>query len=313
MRRFVFDCDTGTDDAIALLAAFGSPEIEILGITSVNGNVIEDHVANNNLNLCEYLGFDVPVTRGASMPLFSGYHNSLDMTHGTTGLGSVVIPQAKTKQFDGRLASRFLFDKAVECEGELELFVTGPMTNIALTVIQYPEFSDLIKHIYFMGGAVWGGNVTTTAEFNIWADPEAAHIVFDSGIPMTMVGLDVTLKAIMEREDVARLRNCHTRAADFAADLLDFMFERFRKGGENVIMHDALAVAAALYPECMNYTDYYVDVETTGTYTRGHTAADFRGRLGRTPNMACAMEIDVPKFRNWLVERISACRQDEKN
>ena len=91
MRRFVFDCDTGTDDAIALLAAFGSPEIEILGITSVNGNVIEDHVANNNLNLCEYLGFDVPVTRGASMPLFSGYHNSLDMTHGTTGLGSVVM------------------------------------------------------------------------------------------------------------------------------------------------------------------------------------------------------------------------------
>ncbi len=312
MRRFVFDCDTGTDDAIALLAAFGSPEIEILGITSVNGNVIEDHVANNNLNLCEYLGFDVPVTRGASMPLFSGYHNSLDMTHGTTGLGSVVILQAKTKQFDGRLASRFLFDKAVECEGELELFVTGPMTNIALTVIQYPEFSDLIKHIYFMGGAVWGGNVTTTAEFNIWADPEAAHIVFDSGIPMTMVGLDVTLKAIMEREDVARLRNCHTRAADFAADLLDFMFERYRRGGENVIMHDALAVAAALYPECMNYTDYYVDVETTGTYTRGHTAADFRGRLGKDPNMSCAMEIDVPKFRNWLVERISACRQDEK-
>ena len=108
-------------------------------------------------------------------------------------------------------------------------------------------------------------------------------------------------------------RDANPGPADFAADLLDFMFERYRRGGENVIMHDALAVAAALYPECMKYTDYYVDVETTGTYTRGHTAADFRGRLGKAPNMACAMEIDVPKFRNWLVERISACRWDEKH
>ena len=313
MRKFVFDCDTGTDDAIAILAVFGTPDIEILGITSVNGNVTENHVSANNLDLCEYLGFDVPVTRGASMPLFSGYHNSLDMTHGTTGLGSVVLPHAQTKQFDPRIASRFLFDMAVKCEGELELFVTGPMTNIALAVIQYPEFSDLIKHIYFMGRAVWGGNVTTTAEFNIWADPEAAHIVFDSGIPMTMVGLDVTLKAIMEKEDVVKLRACHTKAADFAADLLDFMFDCYSRGGEDVIMHDALAVASALCPECMKYTDYFVDVETTGTYTRGHTAADFRGRLGKEPNMACAMELDVPMFRKWLVERISACGKSENH
>ena len=311
MRRFIIDCDTGTDDAIAILAMFGSPEIKVIGITSVNGNVTENHVAQNNLDLCEYLGLDVPVVRGASMPLFSGYHNSLDMTHGTTGLGSVQLPKAVHSAFDSRVASRFLFDKAVECEGELELIVIGPMTNIALAVIQYPEFSRLIKHIYFMGGAVWGGNVTTSAEFNIWADPEAARIVFDSGIPMTMVGLDVTLKAIMKHEDVAVLRSCGSKAAVFAADLMDFMFDRYAQGGENVIMHDALAAASALFPECMNYTDYFVDVETTGTYTRGHTAVDFRGRLGKPANMSCAMELDNDAFRNWLTERICACGRNE--
>ena len=264
-------------------------------------------MAQNNLDLMEYVGINVPVTRGAAAPLYSGFHNSSDMTHGKTGLGSVSLPHAENRVFDPRIASRFLYEKAVECHGELELFVTGPMTNIALTLIQYPDFADLIRHLYFMGGAIWGGNVTTTAEFNIWADPEAAHVVFDSGIPMTMVGLDVTLKAIMTHEDADELRACGTKASVFAADLLDFMFDRHARGGEDVIMHDALAVASALCPECMKYTEYFVDVETRGKYTRGHTAADFRHRSGREANMSCAMELDRTKFRRWLVDSIKRC------
>ncbi|MBR4454913.1 MAG: nucleoside hydrolase [Solobacterium sp.] len=308
MRKFVIDCDTGTNDAIAVCAAFGCEEIEVIGITSVNGNVAGEYAAKNNLDLVEYLGRTIPVCRGASIPLYSGYVNKSDLTHGKTGLDSVVLPAAKKRKFDSRIASRFLYETAVECGGELELLVTGPMTNIALAVIQYEAFAPLIRHLYFMGGAVWGGNVSTSAEFNIWADPEAAHVVLNSGIPLTMVGLDVTLQAIMEREDVVRLRQSGGSACGFAADLLDFMFTRHEAyGGKDVIMHDAVALAAAVYPECLGFERYYIDAETTGTYTRGHTFADLRNRTGKPSNVRTAMQIDVPAFRNWLVSRIICC------
>ena len=301
MRKFVIDCDTGTDDAIAILAMAGAEDIEVLGITSVNGNVTENHVSANNLNLCEYIGLDVPVSRGAWLPLYSGYHNSIDMTHGATGLGTIVLPEAKNHSFDPRIASRFLYEMAMACKGELELLVTGPMTNIALAIIQYPDFCVNIRHLYFMGGAVYGGNVSTNAEFNIWADPEAAHVVMESGIPLTMVGLDVTLKAIMTREDVEALRKRNSVRSNLAADLLDFMFERYARGGEDVIMHDALAAAAALFPSCMEYENYWMDVERSGDYTRGHTFADIRGWQGKEPNVRCAMKLDCDSFRAWLV------------
>ena len=304
-RPFIIDCDTGTDDAIALLAAFGCEEIDLLGIASVNGHVREEYTSRNNLDLCEYVGFHVPVCHGATMPLTSGYRNSSDTTHGHTGLGSIELPEAEKTDFDPRKASQFLYETAVSCNGELELLVIGPMTNIALSLIQYPDFVNLIKHIWFMGGAVWGGNVTTNAEFNIWADPEAAHTVFMSGIPMTMVGLDVTLKAIMTKEDIAELREHGTKASVLAADLLDFMAGRHEKGGEDIIMHDALALAAALYPECMKYKDYWMDVETRGDYTRGHTFADIRSRFNRKPNVSAALEVDGLAFRRWLVDKIN--------
>ena len=304
MRKLIIDCDTGTDDAIAILAAASWEDIEILGITSVNGNVTENHVSANNLNLAEYIGLEVPVTRGAWMPLYSGYHNSVDMTHGATGLGTITLPSAKNHAFDPRIASRFLYEKAMECRGELELVVTGPMTNIALAIIQYPDFCVNIRHLYFMGGSVRGGNVNTNAEFNIWADPEAAHVVLMSGIPLTMVGLDVTLHAIMTKEDVAQLRKHGSVKSSLAADLLDYMFERFARGGEDVIMHDALALAAMLYPECMEYENYWMDVERSGDYTRGHTFADIRGWYGKEPNVRCAMKLDNEKFRAWLVSAI---------
>ncbi len=308
MRKFVIDCDTGTDDAIALMAAFGCNEIEILGITSVNGNVNEDHVSHNNLNMCEYLGWDVPVCRGAAYPFTLGFRNSSDQTHGKTGLGSVIIPEAEKRTFDEKISSRFLYETALACQGELELLVTGPMTNIAAAIIQYPDFAKLIKHLWFMGGAVHGGNVLPTAEFNIWVDPEAAHTVFCSGIPLTMVGLDVTLKAIMTREDIDELRANGSRAAILTADLLEFMAKRFSRGGEDIIMHDALALAAAVYPECLQYREYWMDVETRGDYTRGHTYADIRNKLNRQPNVRVAMDIDVPAFRRWLVDKICLCK-----
>ena len=307
MRKFIIDCDTGTDDAIAIIAALGIKDIEILGITSVNGNVQEKYTSVNNLNLIEYLGYDIPVCHGAVWPMTMGYRNSYEMTHGKTGLGSIELPEAKNTTFSDKTASEFIYEKAVECNGELELIVVGPMTNIALAIIQYPDFCKLIKHIYFMGGSVIGGNVTNNAEFNIWADPEAGHTVFMSGIPLTMVGLDVTLKAVLNEDDIRELRGHNRKGSDLVADLLDFMVIRRDKGGEDLLMHDALAVAAAVYPECLKFKRYWMDVETNGTYTRGHTFADRRNKLGNEPNVEAAMEIDLEAFKKWLIAAVEKC------
>lgn len=306
-RPFIIDCDTGTDDAIAILAALYSPQVELKAITSVNGNVSENFTSQNNLDLMEYLGFQIPVAHGAVRPLLSGIVNDEGGTgtHGKTGLGTITLPHARHSDFDPRVASELIYQTAVECKGELELLVIGPMTNIAIALCNHRDLAGLIKHIWFMGGAIHGGNVLPTAEFNIWVDPEAAHIVSQSGIPMTMVGLDVTLKAVMTAGDVAALRQVGTRASVLCADLLDFMASRHAKGGEDLVMHDALALAAALCPQCLTCRDYFVDVEYAGTYTAGHTYTDLREQTGKAPNMSVALEVDAPLFRKWLVEAIS--------
>ena len=305
-RPFIIDCDTGTDDAIALMAAFSRDQIELKGITSVNGNVGEELTSRNNLALTEYLGIDVPVMRGAKRPMGAGFVYHAEDAHGRTGLGSVVIPDPAKTHFESRIASEFIHDTAVELGGELEILAIGPMTNLALTFVNYPETTGLIKHLWFMGGAILGGNSVTSAEFNIWADPDAAALVFNSGIPMTMVGLDVTDRAIMKPEQEAMLRASGGKAATLAADILEFMFGRKSKGMEDAAMHDALALASAVYPECLTFEDHFVDVEVRGSYTRGHTMVDLRHRTGQAPNMQVAVDVDVEKFRAWLVDAVKA-------
>ena len=303
-RPFIIDCDTGTDDAIAIAAALYCDQVEVKAVTSVNGHVAHKYTSKNNLDLLEYLGFDdIPVAKGADSPIMDNPYHS-DGTHGNTGLGNIKLPDAAHKQFDKRLASELIYQTAVEEKGELELLVIGPMTNIAICLMEHPDLKDLVKHIWFMGGSVIGGNVTTTAEFNIWIDPMAAHIVTQSGIPQTMVGLDVTTAAAMKEHHAEELRACGTKAALLCADLLDYMFERRDRGGEDAIMHDAMAFAAAVCPECLECRDFYVDVECFGQYTKGHTMVDRRGRLGKAPNVSVALKVDEEKFCSWLVNAI---------
>ena len=303
-RPFIIDCDTGTDDAIAIAAALYCDQVEVKAVTSVNGNVAHKYTSKNNLDLLEYLGFDdIPVAKGADSPIMDNPYHS-DGTHGNTGLGNIKLPDAAHKQFDKRLASELIYQTAVEEKGELELLVIGPMTNIAICLMEHPDLKDLVKHIWFMGGSVIGGNVTTTAEFNIWIDPMAAHIVTQSGISQTMVGLDVTTAAAMKEHHAEELRACGTKAALLCADLLDYMFERRDRGGEDAIMHDAMAFAAAVCPECLECRDFYVDVECFGQYTKGHTMVDRRGRLGKAPNVSVALKVDEEKFCSWLVNAI---------
>ncbi|HIZ78445.1 MAG TPA: nucleoside hydrolase [Candidatus Lachnoclostridium stercorigallinarum] len=308
-RPFIIDCDTGTDDAIALMAAFGCPEINVRAITSVNGNVKEEYTSANNLNLTEYLGIDVEVARGATLPFYprGDYYGP---THGKTGLGDVVIPDAKETSFSRDMAPEVIHRIAEEENGELELLVIGPMTNIAIAISLYPQLKQQIKHIWFMGGAVAGGNVSSTAEFNIWVDPTSAKMVTESGIPMTMVGLDVTTKAVLGREDEQELRAFGSKASVLSADILEYMFKRCKDGGEDALMHDALALAAAVIPECLTCKEAFLDVECRGEYTAGHTVTDIVGRsLGKAPNASVAVELHLDVFRKWLLECIKRCGQ----
>lgn len=307
-RPFFIDCDTGTDDAIAITAALYAEEIEILGMAAVSGNAAVRHTLANTLNLTRYLGFHMPVARGAWRPL--KLHRQVSYaegTHGETGLGSLVLPDTEEKPALEN-AVDLLWEKACEAQGELEVLATGPLTNVACALLFYPELKQLIRHIWIMGGAIRGGNITPSAEFNIWCDPEAADILLASGIPCTWTGLDVTEKAVLTSEDIEFMKGLHTKAGDVTAALLEFMAERHRKGGEDILMHDALALAAALCPACLTMRPCHIQVECQGACTWGHTAVDLKGRTGRKPNAEMAVEIDTEEFRKWLRDTIGKSR-----
>jgi pyrimidine-specific ribonucleoside hydrolase len=303
-RKILIDCDTGTDDAIALVAALYDKNAEVVGLTAVNGNVALKYTARNTLNLARYLGFDdIPVAKGADTPLRPHSVHFGDGTHGATGLGCVTLPDTD-KPFYGRSAVELIREQAEAAKGELEIVAVGPLTDIAIAFILYPEIKKLIKHLYIMGGAMVGGNMSPTAEFNIWVDPEAARYTFLSGVPITMVGLDVTTRAIMNADDSAAIRKVGTKAATVVADILDFMLDRFKKGGEDALMHDALALGSALCPECVKTHPYFVDVECEGTYTFGHTMVDRENMLHREPTAEVAYDLDLPAFKKWLYNNI---------
>lgn len=305
-RPFIIDCDTGTDDAIAIIAALASKEVKVLALTAVNGNVEHRYTSANNLNLLEYLEISgVEAAKGAAAPLYprGNYYGS---THGGEGLGTIKLPPAGHLVFSEDAAHEVIRREAERQGGELELLVIGPMTNIAIALTLYPELVHQIKHIWFMGGAVIGGNVSTAAEFNIWVDPYAARTVLNSNIPMTMVGLDVTERAILNRQDGECLRKAGTKGSILAADILEYMFKRWENGGEDAMMHDALALAAALCPDCMSYQKCFVDVECEGRYTVGHTMVDIRGKLGKEPNVDVAVGLDLPAFKAWLLGCITS-------
>ncbi|MBQ1234839.1 MAG: nucleoside hydrolase [Oscillospiraceae bacterium] len=313
-RPFIIDCDTGTDDAIGIVAALNTPGMDIRAITTVAGNVDLCYTAPNTLNLVRMLGFDVKVAKGSPCPIYRvlkevrakpapGEIN----THGDTGFGDVYLPECGLPFYE-KNAVETIYEEAVACGGELEIIAVGPLTNIAHALMTYPELKEgLIKHITFMGGAAKGGNTTAVAEFNILCDPEAAHIVLHSGIPCTMVGLDVTERAAVSDADCDFIRTINTPDAQIVADLLDFMRGRRDEfGGEDTLMHDALAIAAAILPGVVDTKMYYVDAECAGKYTFGHTFVAFDNRLGEfPPNCNVALDVHMDIFTEWLKKAVA--------
>jgi len=296
----ILDCDPGHDDAVAILLALASPEAELVGITTVGGNQTLDKTTANALRILEFAGRgDVPVTAGADRPLVRERHVAANV-HGETGLDGPELPPPAGTPRPGHAADYLAANVAART-----LVPTGPLTNVALMLSLHPQARP--ERIVLMGGAIGEGNTTPAAEFNIWHDPEAARRVFESGIDVTMVGLDVTHQAIVTPAVAEELRGVG-RAGRFVAELVDF-YSRFHRerypelGGSP--MHDPVALAYALRPELLEVREARIEVDCGWGLGRGRTNVDFRGRSGE-PNAKVAVGIDSDAFLALLLERISS-------
>jgi inosine-uridine nucleoside N-ribohydrolase len=296
----VLDCDPGHDDAIALLLALASPEVELRGVTTVAGNQTVEKTTANALRVLELGGReDVEVAAGAGRPLVREPFVAA-YVHGETGLDGSDLPPAR-----GEPVAQHAVDFLAERVGGITLVATGPLTNVALLLARYPEVRP--ERIVLMGGAIAEGNVTPAAEFNVWADPEAAKRVFASGLDLTMVGLDVTHRALVRTEHKERLRAAG-RVGRTVAELLDF-YDRFHRevyGFDGSPIHDAVALAYAFRPELLETRELNVEVDCESELCRGRTVVDVWRRSGREPNAKAAVGIDSAAFVELLVERVGS-------
>ncbi len=305
MTAVIIDCDPGHDDAIALLLALGSPEIELLGVTTVSGNQSLEKTTANAIRVLDHVGRqDVSVAAGAPRPLVRGRHAAADV-HGETGLDGPDLPPPSRPPGPAH-AIDWMADTLERSPEPVTLIPVGPLTNIALLLARYPGIEERIERIVLMGGAIGEGNVTPAAEFNIWADPEAAHRVFQAGLDLTMVGLDVTHQALITPAHIERLAAAGT-AGKLVADLYAFYagFHRRNYGWDGAPVHDAVAVAHVIDGTLLSTRYCGVVVDTGPELSRGRTNVDLRD-LGWTPNCHAAVGIDAPRFLELLIERIGA-------
>jgi pyrimidine-specific ribonucleoside hydrolase len=301
--KIVIDCDPGHDDAIAILLALASPELELVGVTTVAGNQTLDKTTRNALVTLEVAGrADIPVAAGAAAPLRRELRTAAHV-HGESGLDGPELPKPSARPVEAHAAD-FL---AELIEPGVVLVPTAPLTNVALLLERHPDVHDRLERIVWMGGSIAEGNVTPAAEFNAFVDPEAAAIVFASGIPITMVGLDVTHKALFTREHAERLRRTG-RAGRFVAELSDF-FQAFHErsyGFAGSPIHDAMAVAHVIDPTLLETRHVNVAVETRSEHCDGRTVVDLRGVTARAPNADVGVDVDATRFLELLVSRLAS-------
>jgi len=299
-RKIIIDCDPGIDDALAIFMALASKKLEVLGITTVAGNVGIDTVTRNALSLVSIAGFQIPVCRGAAGPFLIKRETGGARIHGENGVGDVLLPQPSFDE-DSRSAADFINEMAGKYEGELELVVIGPLTNIAAALGRYPDLSKKIKGLIMMGGAAGFGNVTPAAEFNIYADPHAAAAVFQAGIPIDMYGLDVTNRALITGDEIAALRATGKAIPVICCDMMKTYADFYESVGfSGLALHDPFALACAVDETLVRFKSCHVDIETQGTLTRGKTVVDILGVTGKKPNVRVALELDRERFIQLL-------------
>ena len=299
MTRVIIDCDPGHDDAIALLLALASPELELVGVTTVHGNQTLEKTTDNALRVLALVGrSDVPVAAGADQPLLRELHVAAHV-HGETGLDGPELP-ARASEPVAQNAVDFLLEHVTP---DTTLVPLGPLTNVALAL----DRGARPGRIVLMGGSIAEGNMTPAAEFNIWADPEAAHTVFHSGLDVTMIGLDVTHAALLTPAWAERFRAAG-RVGIFVAELVEF-FKRYHArtyGWDGAPIHDAVALAHAFRDGLVRTERLNVEIETLSDLCRGRTVVDRWHRTGRDPNAHVGVSIDAEAFFGLLLERVAS-------
>jgi len=319
-QRVIIDTDPGTDDALAILLALNSPELDVRAITVVPGNVTAEMGLGNALKIVSLAGrCDIPVAGGAQHPLFQKLITA-EFWHGANGLANVELPASKCKA-DGRWAPDLIIETIHAAPHEITLVPVGPLTNIALAVEKDPSIVPLVKEVVIMGGSITGGNVNASAEANIYGDPEAAQIVFQAAWPLTMVGSDVGERTLFGSKQVEALSKTHGPENDFVVAVLKYLVALSQKFGvDGTAMYDPLAVGAAIDRSVIETKPMHVDVETRGEFTRGETVANRRNSIERNvphdgrlwiealepvkPNAQVAVGSNAEKFASLFISRI---------
>ncbi|WP_323040681.1 nucleoside hydrolase [Gemmobacter sp.] len=306
-KRIIIDTDPGQDDAVAILLALASPEIEVLGLTCVAGNVPLARTTRNARVVCELAGRpDLPVFAGCDRPMRRVLVTA-EHVHGKTGLDGADLPEPVMPLQPGHAVDFLIETLRAEPPGTVTLVPIGPLTNIGTALERAPDIASRIKRIVLMGGAYFEvGNITPAAEFNIHVDPEAAALVFGSGIPLVVVPLDVTHKALTTPPRIAAFRALGTPVGDAVAGWTDF-FERFdmaKYGSDGAPLHDPCTIAWILRPDLFSGREINVEIETEGQFTTGMTVADWWRVSGRAPNALFLRDVDADGFYALVTERL---------
>ena len=305
-KRIIIDTDPGIDDSLAILLALASPEIQLEGLTVVHGNCSTEQGVTNALSVLELAGANhIPVAHGCDLPLVQPSLLAPE-THGNKGLGYAQLPGPQRRPIIQK-GCDFLIEKIMSNPGEITLVAVGPLTNVALAIRQEPRIVGAVKEVFIMGGAMrHEGNTTPLAEFNTYVDPHAAHIVYHSGLPITLTPLDVTYQCILLSEDVARLQEIKSPIPGFIADATQFYME-FHEEYQDIqgcVINDPLTLALTFTPDLCNYEEYYVDVDISGGVSMGKTFADFYKMTGKPANMKVALSVRPRDFIDLFVERM---------
>jgi len=305
-KKIILDCDPGHDDAIAILLAHGSPDIELLAVTTVVGNQTLAKVTRNALAVARVAGItNVPFAAGCSRPLVQQPENA-PAIHGESGMDGPVLPEP-TLMLDPRHAVDLIIDIIMANEpGTVTLVPTAGLTNIAMAARKEPRIVERVKEVVLMGGGYHVGNWSAVAEFNIVIDPEAAHIVFNEAWPVVMVGLDLTHQALATPAVAERIAAIDTAPARFVGELLDFFGETYRnvQGFDSPPVHDPCAVAYVIDPSIVVTQKVPVDIELTGTLTRGMTVADFRAPAPEDCTTSVAVTLDHDRFWDLITDAL---------
>lgn len=318
----IIDTDPGTDDAMAILLALASPELDVRAFTVVPGNVTAPQALDNTLRLASLAGrCDIPIAAGARRPMAQRLITA-EFVHGGNGLADVELPESEC-EVDPRFAPDLIIDMVHAAPGEITLVPIGPLTNIALAVLKDPAIVPLVKEVVIMGGSITEGNVTAVAEANIFNDPEAAQVVFDAGWKVTMVGLDVTHRTNFGPSHLERLARTRGPQNDFATEVMSFLVDMAIEDfdAEGTAMHDQLAIGVVIDPTFVRTRHMRIDVETRGEFTRGQTVGNRYGYVERNelegdrlkmtgldrvePNAHVAVESEAERFLSFFIDRIA--------